>query len=287
MSNTITPRQNRTTVSDRKCSPNIWGDFPWRDIQDPRSRIDGIVRRHDFSDFPLQGTLTTQISNGQFKVFGDTGNTMTRVVSINSVLVPGGALQLALDTDNDEIAFADAYPSFLLTGLKTNGAQKLAFEICYAQNSVATNMASVFFGLANVAGVTLSTTVPLNDADAISNTMYGVGFRIEEDGLGVVDTVVTDGATSFSNIGDTEGGTMTAYTFAKYGMLYDPNNTSRCIRFFVNNVECATAISATTLQGYTNLDANGLGFLFAATADSAGTSFNSYIKWLQMGQVIL
>lgn len=284
MVNTIEPRQNKTAVTGRKCSPAIWGDFPAREILDPRSRRDGIYRRHDFSDLPLQGTLTTQISNGQFKVFGDTGNTITRVVSINSVLVPGGAMQLALDTDNDEVAIADAYPSFLMTGLKTNGAQKLCFELCYAQDTVVTNKASVFFGLANVDAVTLSTTVPLNDGDPIDASMYAVGFRIAEDGLGVIDTVRTDGATSFTNIGAGEGGTLVGYTFKKLGLVYDPYNVDRCVRFFTDNVECATALTAAQVVAFTNIDANGLGFLFAATADSAGTTHKSFIKWMQVGQ---
>lgn len=268
--------------TDRRPSPAIWDKVPFERMQE--GDLDGVAIYDDFSLLPLQGTLTTQIAAGNYKVFGDTGNTITRVMSINSALVSGGALQFAIDTDNDEVSMAQAYPSFQMTGLATNSG-KLWFELCYAQSSIATNMASVFFGLANVAGVTLSTTVPLNDGDPIDATMYGVGFRIAEDGLGVVDTVVTDGGTSFTNIGATEGGTLAAFTFKKFGIMYDPDNVTNCITFYVDNVPCATTISRSTLTGYTNIDANGLGFLIASTADSAGTTFKSYLKWLKIAQL--
>lgn len=268
--------------TDRRPSPAIWDRCPFEKIKS--GDVDGIAIYDDFSELTLQGTLTTQIAAGRYKVFGDTGNTITRVVSINSVLVPGGALQFAIDTDNDEVSLAHAYPSFLLSGLTTNSG-KLWFEVCYAQSAILTNMASVFMGLANVAGVTLSTTVPLNDGDPIDATMYGVGFRIAEDGLGVVDTVVTDGATSFTNIGATEGGTLAAFTFKKLGMLYDPSNVTNCITFYADNVPLATTISRSTLTGYTNIDVNGMGFLIASTADSAGTTFKNYLKWIKIAQI--
>lgn len=268
--------------TDRRPSPAIWDRCPFEKIQS--GDVDGIAIFDDFSRLPLQPTLTTQIGFGDYKAFGDTGNTITRVVSINSALVAGGALQMAIDTDNDEVALAHAYPSFLTSGLTTNSG-KLWFEVCYAQSSILTNMAAGFVGLANVAGITLSTTVPFNDGDPIDATMYGVGFRIAEDGLGVIDTVVTDGATSFTNIGATEGGTLAAFTFRKLGMMYDPTNVTNCITFYADNVPLATTISRSTLTGYTNLDVNGLGFLIAHSADSAGTTFKSFLEWIKICQI--
>lgn len=283
--NTVSAPGNLSTQSGRKDSRSIWGDCPWWDILDPRSDIDGVAREWNFTDYPLSGTLTTQIGAGAgYKVFGDTSNTITRVVTINSVSVPGGALRVTTDTDNDEVTIAQAYPSFAMTGVSTTSG-KLWAEFTYAQKSVATNMAAVFFGFANVAGLTLSTTVPFNDADAIDAGVYGLGFRIEEDGLGVVDTVVTDGATSFTNVGDTEGGTLTAYTFTRFGLVYDPTDATRCIRFFVNGNECASAISRTTLTGYTNLDAADLGWMWATCADSGATAHEGFMKRIRVAQL--
>ena len=111
-----------------------------------------------------------------------------------------------------------------------------------------------------------------------------IGFRIEEDGLGVIDTVYNDRATSFTNIGDTEGGTPTAFTFRKLGMYYDPRESTNCVRFYADNVELSSKLS-NSLTGTTNLDANPLGFMAAWCADSAGTSFIGYLKWVAVCQL--
>lgn len=280
--NTVTFRQNGTTDSNRRRSPNVWADCPWNDIEE--GATDGIIFYDNFVDLPLPGTLTTEIGLGKYKAFADSGCTITRVSTVNSVEIFGGALQFAMDTNNDAVVLAQAYPSFMLTGLTSNSG-KLWFECCYAQNSIATNMASTFFGLAETEQFTLASGVPLNDGDAITNGGSIIGFRIEEDGLGVVDTVYSDRATSFTNIGDTEGGTLAANTFTKFGMVYDPSKSENCVRFYVNGVECTTKLSKSTLTGLTNLDANALGLIWATTADSAGTSFAGWMKWWACAQL--
>ena len=285
--NTARFRMNQTTDATRLPSANIWSGrvvCPWNDIME--NVIDGIAFYDDFTDLPLAPTLTTQIAFGKYKAFANTGCTISKVSPVNAVEVWGGAANIAIDTDNDAVILSHAYPSFLLSGLTSNSGP-LWFEVCYAQNSIATNMAAGFFGLAEVEQFTLANTVPFNAGDPITNGGSFIGFRIEEDGLGVVDTVISDRATSFTNIGDTEGGTLVANTFKKFGFVYDPDSTdrSRMIRFFANNSELATAISYTTLTGYTNLDANALGFMWGHVADSAGTAFSSYLKWVKIAQL--
>lgn len=281
----IQNRQNGSTDTSRLGSPAIWSSCPWDDIRDPKSGVNGVTFYDDFQDFPLPGTLTTQIGLGKYKAFANTGCTITRVSTINSVEIGGGALQVAIDTDNDSVSIAQAYPSYMLTGLTSNSG-KLWFEVCYAQNSVLTNMASVFLGLAEVEQWTLANTVPLNASDAITNAASAIGFRIEEDGLGVIDTVYSDRATSFTNIGDAATSLGAAFTFVKLGMKYDPaDKEGKAVRFYKDNLELTDSLSISDLQALTNLDANALGLLFATVADSAGTSFANYLKWWRVAQV--
>src|SRR6266542_1518707 len=278
---------NRTGQIDayRSLSPDLWQSlrFPIAEIQDTPGL--GLFIFDDFTQSmpPLAPTLTTQIAYGPYKAYAASGCTISRVSAVNSVELIGGALQIAMDTDDDEASIAGP-ESFLLSGLTTNSGP-LVFECCYAQNSIVTNLASTFIGLAETDLFTLAANAPNNSGDAIDNSGAMIGFRIEEDGLGVVDTVRSDRATSFTNIGDTEGGTMAAYTFAKYGMVYDPNNASRCVRFFVNNVECTTALTRAALIALTNLDANALGLLWSVAADSAGTAFKGFMKWWAVRQL--
>lgn len=282
--------RNNTTSSTyadtaRKPSPQIWSHCPWDKLANPRAPgRSGIAFYDDFVDWPLQPSLATQVGTGKYKAFGDSGNTITRVMSINSALVPGGALQVALDTNNDQVTLAQSYPSFLLTGLASNSG-RLWFECCYSQNSIATNMASVFIGLAEVDQWTLSSSVPWDDAGAFTGTnAAAIGFRIDEDALGVIDTVRTDRASAITNIGDDEAGTITAYTFRKLGMFYDPKDANRCVRFFANGVELATALTRAQLTALTYLDAGGLGLIWASNADTAATSFQGYMKWWACAQ---
>jgi hypothetical protein len=281
--NSVNWRRNLSADTYRTPSPAIWADCPVRDlIEDPGK---GLYFFDDFQDLPLAPTLTTQIAFGKYKAYAASGCTINRLSAVNSVELQGGCLKVGMDTDNDEASIAQAYASYLLSGLTSNSG-KLWFECCYAQNSVATNMASVFVGLAETDAFTLAANAPHNSGDAIDNSGSMIGFRIEEDGLGVIDTVVSDRATSFTNIGDTEAGTLTANTFRKLGFVYDPAGPSdSVITFYANNQALTTKISKSTLTGYTNLDANSLGLLLSVAADSAGTSFEAYLKWWRVAQL--
>lgn len=283
--NTVDFRLNRG-VGDttRLRSRNVWADCPILDLVE--GNRNGMFFYDDFDDFPLPGTLTTQIALGKYKAFATTGDTIVRTTTINSVETPGGALSLTHNTDNNSASIANYFPSFMISGSTTNSG-KLWFECCYAQNGILTNNASSFIALAEVDQWTLATAVPLNAGDAITNTASAIGFRIAEDGLGVVDTVITDRATSFTNIGAGEGGTLAPFVFTKLGIVYDPYtiNPAKMLRFFVNGLETTTPYSKTQILATTNLKANALGLIWASVADSAGTTFAGYMKWWSVAQL--
>lgn len=282
--NTIDYKGNLGSAdANRLMSRNIWGDCPIMDLLE--GTVPGVYYYDDWQDWPLIGTQTTQIGFGKYKLYNTGAGVFDKVTSVNSVELAGGCMQVSLDTDNDSGTIAQAQPTYYLSNSLTT-AGKLWFECCYAQNSIATNMASVFFGLAEVDQFTLAATVPLNAGDPINNSGSILAFRIAEDGLGVVDTAVSDRATSFTNIGATEGGTMAANTFAKYGFVYDPAaDASRRIVFYLNNLELTTKYTDTNLAATTNLKANPLGLIWASCADSAGTSFKGFMKWWRVAQL--
>lgn len=283
MGNKVDFIRNLDEITDRHLSPALWGAFPVSDLLEDPSL--GIFMFDDFRDLPLAPTLTTQIAFGRYKAFANTGCTISKVSPINSVETIGGALAFATDTDNDSASLADAYPSLQLTGSRSTSG-KLIFECCIAQKSVATDMASSFVGLGEVEQWTLANGVPLNGGDAITNAASFIGFRVEEDGLGVIDTVVSDRATSFTNIGDTEGGTLTAYTFRKLGFIYDLDRPSaERITFFADNQPLATKYTGANIAATTNLKANGLGRIIATCADSGGAAHELYMKWWAVGQL--
>lgn len=285
-------RQNKTTLNAAadiyRRSPAIWATCPLPFIK--KFYPEGYVR-WSADQMGLVPTETTQIAGPipGTKVFGTTGSGVDAVSAINSAEKWGGALRFFTDTDNDSASLAQAYPTFRLSGLPTS-SNRLWFEGCVAINTLLTNTMGFMMGLAETEQWTLATGVPFNGGDAITAGASFIGFRKGEDALGVVDTVVSDRATSFTNIGASEGSISAAYTFVKFGFTYDPGpgkdyNPNRIIRFFQDNLELTTAISKTTLTGYTNLDANALGPIFAVIADSAGTTAECYLKWLEVAQL--
>lgn len=278
-----TSLRNLSTVNTVQPSPAIWGRLPIPFERLLTERDYGVAFHDDFQDLPLTPTLTTQIGFGKYKAYAASGCNITRVSAVNSVEVPGGVLTITTDTDNDEASITQAYASYFLSGVATTSGPVL-FECRYAQNSIATNMASVFFGLGEADAITLGADTPLNSGDATANTWSGLGFQVTEDGVGAVRTVYTDRATSFTEV---EAGvkTMAANEFNNYGFIVDPNETANFITFYVNNQPTATRVSRATWTALTNADANSMALMFAVAADSAGTSFANYMPWWRVAQL--
>lgn len=266
-------------------SPFIWADFPQAEIANDPSL--GIHIYDNFSDYPLIGTQTTQIAHGKYKVFATTGSSVTPASSINSVERIAGGLAFSTDTDNDSASLAQAYPQFMISGLSSNSG-KLWFEASVAVNTILTNTHGFFCGLAETDQFTLATGVPFNGASAtITAGGSMVGFTKDEDGLGVVKSVYSDRATSFTDVSATAGTISAAFTAIKLGMVYDPEKSSDCLSFYVNGVDTGSYLSASQLTALTNLDANALGLMFNHIADSAGTSSISYLRWWRCGQLLV
>lgn len=283
--NTIGYNQNKSAMQDRMPSPNIWDDCPWNDIVEGRSRdAQGTTFFDDFTHFPLVGTQTTQIAQGFYKVFNTGALTVTQAKQVNSINQPGGFITLGTDTDNDSASLAQSIPSFALSGA-TGTSGKLWFECRVLLNSILTNMNGMFVGLAETDLWTLATAVPFNAGDAINNGAAAIGFRKGEDGLGVWDTVTSDRATSFTNVGASATSVL-ANTWIKLGMVYDPERTSDIVRFYADGVQLATSLSAATLAATTNLKAGLFGLIIASVADSAGTTALPAMDWWRIAQLL-
>ncbi len=291
----VLPRQNGTTVSNIYTrSPNIWNRCPLSFTK--KFYPEGHVR-WDASKLSLAGTQTTQIAGpiDGTKVFSTTALVVDAVGTVGST-VWGGAIRFGSDTDNDSSSLAQAYPTFRMSGLKSSSSP-LWFEGCVAQSSLATSTNGWFMGMAETDLWTLATGVPFAGGDGLADAGGGVGhaaaigFRKEEDGLGVVDTVYTDRAVAFTNIGDAEGSITAVNTFTKFGFFYNPlvgqkdYDSSRIIQFFQNNVALTTPMTKAALTALTYLDAGLLGPIFSVVADSGGTASKVYLKWLEVAQL--
>ncbi len=264
---------------------NKGGGCPRDQIRNGYTR--GVYFDNDYTDIPLPGTQTTEISapGGLSLKWFNTGAVKNIGVSVvNSVEMMGGFLSSPTDTDDDSSSFAQASPPFFLSGLEATSG-KLWFEHRLCFSPILTNGIGWILGLAETELFTLATAVPLNGGDALTNAGSFIGFNKLEDGLGVINTCFSDRTAAAPTSIQASVASVAAFEFVKLGMFYDPSNATECLTFYVNGVKQSTVWTRATLTGKTNLDANALGLMFAVVADSAGTTANVVHDWTKIYQL--
>tara|TARA_R100000808_G_C2123177_1_gene133998 strand:- start:216 stop:983 length:768 start_codon:yes stop_codon:yes gene_type:complete len=247
------------------------------------------VGYHFFDDFlgmPLEGTQTTEIqwAGTPYKVHATATGEVEAQETVNSVETPGGIIAFGTPADNEQSTIGTVSEPFKMSGDPSLDG-KLWFEARIAFSSTVTNGVGFMVGLAETQLWTFADAVPFNGGDAITNSASFIGFHYPEDDTSTADTVYSDRATSFTAIGNGEVTGLADNTFVKLGMVYDPNETDNCIRFYVDGAELSTKVSKSTLTGLTNLDAGTLGLIASQICDSAGTSINTYMDWWRCAQL--
>jgi hypothetical protein len=278
-------RANRAAaISKHSASPNIWYDCPFDDIRN--GSISGLAYFNDWDLMPLIGTQTTQIGYMDGKVFATSSSNVQPTLTVNSVDLGMGIVQFLADTSAHSASFA-IEESYKIPGANT-AVGKLWFEARIAVNTVAVNRANIMVGLAETSLWTLATGVPFSsNAGAITNSASFIGFEKLAGDTTQLHTAYSDRATSFTEVG-TNQGTLAANTFTNVGFTYDPNDSdnTRRIRFYQDNLELTTAISQTTIAGFTNLNAHSLGLIAACMGGSSTTSDSLFIDSWRVAQLL-
>ena len=278
--------RGNSTTGDTLAGPSaaIWADCPVMEIHHDPSQGFGFF--DDFVDVQLPGTQTTEVAwGGKYKVFATASGYVKADETVDSVETAGGILAFNADTADDSATLATEAEPFRLSGVKATGG-KLWFECRMASSSIAANNVGVFVGLAETQLWTLATAVPFSGAaGAITNTASCIGWHFLEDDTTTMDTVYSDRATSFTQVKDAALTGYAANTFVKLGMVYDPDDSINCVRFYADGVPLLDVISRTTLTGLTNLDAGTLGLIFATIADTGGTGIITYLDWWRCYQL--
>lgn len=274
MTNFFTYAKNTADTSS-DYSPGIWQSCP---VEALKAGIGGVIFEDDFLDTNLPGTQTSEVAFGRYKAYNTGSGTVKANSSLDGTLTAGGVVSILCDTAGDAGVFGTQATPFVISGLTSNSG-KLWFEARIAVTGIATNNIQLFLGFGQNDAFTYGAAKPLGDANAVATDGPFLGFQMTEDGLGVVNASYADEAATWTNA--VAGlGTLAASTWAKVGMIYDPSNSTSCLRFFWNGVPSSTVVSKSTLTGLTHLDASPLGLLFATFADSAGTSTYAYLdKW--------
>lgn len=285
MMHPVTFANNGAVNTDNKPSPAVWGRCPFEELQAGRT-LNGWAWHEEFTDFPLPGTQTTEISlpGTRWKVYSTTAGVWAadQMPHATTIAQGKGIISALTDTDGDMAVIGTHSCPFLLD---TTVPGMAIWEARVALTSILTNMGQWFVGLGENSAVTFGAATPLANADALSTGDAKIGFNRLEDGLAVLNTSYADHAAAWTNIGASAYTALAANTWVKLAMIFDPKGDPlRCVRFFVNNVEMTTAMTRAALLALTHLDAKALGFVMAFFADSAGTANYQYIDWVRCAQ---
>lgn len=264
--------------TSRGPSGSIWATCPFdKAISDPAI---GIGFFDDMLDWPLPGTQTTEVTLGRYKVVSPASGVWETINAVPTTAEAGGIVRGLADTDGDQIAFGTQASPFLLN---SRPGGKLYFEARVAMTGIATNNGQLFVGLGENSAMTYGAAQPLGNADAGNTTGAMLGFRVLEDGLGVLVTSYQDRSATWTAV-QTTSTAMAANTFIKLGFVYDPFDSTNALTFFINGIRQSTVVSQATITAFTNLDVKGLGPCIAFYADSAGTTNYIYCDWIRAFQ---
>lgn len=256
--------KNGTADTFRVPSPAVWGaanigvsrGCPWEQLRSQEKA--GLAVYDDFADLPLAPTLTAQAAYGRYKAFATAGSAISGSSVLNGVDLGYPMLQLTADTTAHTSSLAIAYPGTLMTGVNTTSGG-FWFEVRLAISSIAASHSGFLVGLAETNLWTLATGVPYSaNTDAITNGAAFIGFNKPVANTTTWNTSYSDRATALTPIGAGEVTGIAAFGFTKLGMVYDPANVKRAVRFFQDNVELPTAFTLANILARTNLKANSL-----------------------------
>jgi len=269
--NTIIHRQNGTSNTDRKPSPAIWGDCPWRDINDPRSLVDGYARRWDFATFRTATNVNAAEAYWAdgLKCFGSDG------AAIAALDAQGGGITLSSDGDNEGVSLGQMVYPFQIS----RSTKKLWFECRLKTSTIADTKHGFFVGLIDSSA--LSATVPIASAGTLADENFVGWHRLEGDGDKVDAVYKADGVTQVTVEADAV--TLAADTWVKLGMKWDPEDSYK-LKFYADNL---------LIDSYTMASADGtdfpndvrLGFVFALLNATASTPGSTSLAWAQIAQV--
>lgn len=280
--NTIFHQQNTTADSSRKQSPAIWGDCPWLAIlEDP-----GVGYGH-FDDFMCAydaGTITSVTNIGPYEMFGESGGSITGAVN-----VLGGALNLVAGTtgDADVIVTLGGGAPFVIASAAAS-ARKLWFEARIKISSIADDIGSFFIGLAEedrAAAAGLITATQGTTVDSALADIDMLGFWHPDTDAALVHVAYGKASATAQKLTDSFH-TMVADTFFKVGFKFDPAApTTERIKFYLNNVESSTYVTATQLEASTFPDGEELTLVAGVVNDDGSTDFTMAIDWWKIAQL--
>lgn len=270
---------DNTPNTDRGPSPFIWGDCPWMEIMsDPGV---GYGEFHEFMDANLGITTTGTQTAWQNGLRYNGTNTTGSIATGDAV---GGVVALSNTTDDHYVAIGSGNAPYQIS--RSHG--KLWFEARIKTSTVTDAKHDIVVGLSELTA--FAAGVPLTTAGALADKNF-VGFQRPESarttagtGGGIMNALYkADGVASVTLASD--AATLTADTYVKVGMVYNPSDYY--LRVYVNGIEVASSskLIPATADGADFPNDTRLCWLFAIMNATGTSPGSSSIDWVRVAQL--
>lgn len=297
--NSILLRRNKTSLTDRWLSPNVWADFPFAEIA--AGSCDAHVEGDDFK----YGTGAEDAVDDTGLPFGydryiDTGNTIS--VAAATATNYFGTLAMVTDaTDNDGPVIHRVQGTNALgvvtapfwIGNTADASFPLWFEARWKISSVADDAMAIAIGLASGVNDTRAADNGLltdNTGDIVDSISF-IGFRTIHVNSGTAGTnaklgfAYQDGGQTTPVDVSTNLATLTADTYVKTGFYYNPDApNAKKITLFVNNATQTSYVTNTNIDTSTFPENDMMGFVAGFKTGSA-TACTMTLDWWRCAQV--
>lgn len=264
----------------RGLSPRLWTAVDGQALS-PDGLSNMYFLGDDFTGFALSTAVGTNVgryasSGSGYLSYEDTGGSITQLAT-----EIGGVARITTDgTDNDEVWLQPGMATSVFGKVSdTAGDDKLLiFEARFRVGQV-TDTYNTFIGLSEE-GLAAADTV--TDAGALASKDL-LGFWVLEGDGDSLKFGYRKAGQAVQTVG-TFGTALAASTWYKVGLVYDPREIpAKRIKFFVNNVEQTSYVTATNIAAATFPDAEELQPLFGIKNGSAAAS-NVDLDWFLAAQ---
>lgn len=265
-------------------SPAIWGDLP---IEDWALGYGGTFVFDDFNNFGgLLAATGACVDNGPYAGFTTTSGASLVQPSATSTDL-NGVVKMTPGASSGKEAYLQSNMGIgfeVLTPTTLNVGTTFAFECRVAVSVIASTNTGLFFGLGDPGvGIVTGGLVTTTGLPKAANNF--IGFNVRMDAVAAVDCIVQAGSQTIQLV-NAAAIALVANTYVKLGFRYQSSGSgytpARSLKFFVNGVEQATAVTSTNIAAATFPSAVTMSRL-AMVKNGAGATGVGLMDWWGLG----
>lgn len=244
---------------------------------------DDFLKFQGFSN-AISGTTalpsTTVPAPDGYQIYADSATSASGIS--RSTTLPGGVAVFAPGVTDNHLVVINSGIACALSD--TAGSDKLTVFECRVALNTAVATGSAFVGLATTT-VTADGGLIADTGGLIAATGAGIGFRTLDADPDGWDAIYKQNSSGTEQVVHNEAQVAVADTFYKLGFVYDPAEpASRRVKFFVDNTELSSYVTATNIADSAFPDGTMLAPTFGVKSDGGSASRGMLLDWWALFQ---